>query len=87
MLAAATQSRRPLPKRPCASIRLARAARVLRRFDLPMLKLSAGVTSDRVARAFIAASLAAGSIAGPPIARRRQIDGCEWTFIPKGTAQ
>lgn len=78
-------SRLPPRKRPCATIRLHRAARVLKCFDVPMLKLSAQVFDNRVIRTWITASLAAGEIAGPAIAGRRKVDGLNWHWIPKAS--
>jgi hypothetical protein len=77
---------RPLPKRPHASRRLATAARVLRRFDLPALMLAAQTSNLQLARTFITTSLQAGLLAGPPLHRKRNIDGWVWTFIGKGAS-
>lgn len=70
------------PKRVPVNVRLAKAARVLGRFDLQMLMLAAQVSKLSLARTFINAGLQAGSLAGPPLGMRRKFDGLEWTFIP-----
>lgn len=68
-------------KRLTQSVRLARAARVLRRFDLQTLMLTAQVARREKVRLWVDTHIAAGSLAGPPVRGRRDIDGFEWTVI------
>ncbi|MEI6417471.1 MAG: hypothetical protein WCO82_00240 [Sphingomonadales bacterium] len=85
MARVSTVMRRVQPKRRGANSRLYNAARVLGRFDLPMLMLTAQ-TNAQAARTFITSQLVAGRLAGPALHRKRNIDGWVWTFIGKGAS-
>lgn len=76
----------PKPKRVPIHRRIAIAARVLRRFDLQMLMLSAQVSNPAPARSFINAGLDTGSIIGPPLGRRVNTVGLQWTFVTPGAS-
>ena len=71
-----------LRKRPAQSVRLARAAKVLRRFDLQMLMLAAQASNTRSVRLWVDVRIEAGELNGPRLRGRRNIDGLEWAVAP-----